>query len=172
MLCEKCYKKEAVIRFTQIVGDEKSTLNLCQECAETHGLENPILDLSKVFGKLIVNILSDLLKKQAEEEPPKESVDGRCDYCGMTLQEFHQHGRLGCAHCYDAFHEELKVILRRLHGTNRHIQPDGKPSADVRTDSMSGLKKKLHHAIQREEYEKAAELRDRIRNLQHAAGTC
>ena len=163
MLCEKCKNKEAVIRFTQIINDEKSTVNLCQECAEVHGIENPVMDLSKVFGKLIVNILSDLIKNH-DSEPIQKKDSLVCSNCGLTYEEFKRKGLLGCENCYSDFYDELKVLLRRLHGNNQHITYTKEKQGSVQ---KARLKTRLKMAIKKEDYEQAAELRDQIDAMNH-----
>ena len=167
MLCEKCHKREANVKFTQVIGKEKKTLNLCKVCAEKQGLNNPLMDISKVFGKIIVAILSEhhLTSKTSKDkrEVGKEIV---CNNCGLRWEDFKASGRLGCAQCYDTYMEELKTLLRRLHGNNRHIGKNSPPDSVEKKKSLTLLKKKLKKAVEREEYELAAELRDHIRELE------
>lgn len=169
MLCEKCHKREVMVKFTQIIGSEKKTVNLCKECAEEQGLNNPLLDISKVFGKIIVAILSDHLASKSTQGAA--STDGKvCDVCGLSWAEFEKTGRLGCPHCYNTHLDNLKNLLRRLHGNNRHIGKPGR-KAEEKQESLDSLKKKLERAIETEDYETAAELRDSIRLIQHKQGT-
>lgn len=158
-----------MVKFTQVIGSEKKTVNLCKQCAEEQGLNNPLLDISKVFGKIIVAILSDhLTTKSAQETAATDS--NVCDVCGLSWGDFEKTGRLGCPRCYEVHKENLNYLLRRLHGNNRHI---GKPSRQVddKQESLDSLKKKLEKAIKTEDYETAAELRDSIRLIQHKQGT-
>jgi len=163
MLCEKCHQKEAVVKFTQIVGDQKKALNLCRVCMENQGLSSPLADLSKIFGKLIIGILSEHLASKAETAIPLGKDVASCPQCGTTWMDFEKSGHLGCPGCYVSFIEPLKVLLRRLHGSNRHI---GSPRTDEKTkpdETVEVLEKELARAVAREDYETAATLRDRIR---------
>lgn len=165
MLCEKCHQREALVKFTQFIGDEKKALNLCKACAEEQGLSNPLIDISKVFGKLVIAILSEHLSSKTDQLVSKEEDKRVCSGCGLSWMDFKTTGRLGCPQCYDTYNEDMKKLLRRLHGSNRHI---GKPllkTTGNNKESIRSLKKKLQKAIEKEEYELAAELRDRIRNL-------
>jgi protein arginine kinase activator len=169
MLCEKCHKREVVVKFTQVIGSEKKTVNLCKQCAEEQGLNNPLLDISKVFGKIIVAILSDHLASKSTQET--DTTDSNvCDVCGLSWADFEKTGRLGCPRCYDVHIDHLNHLLRRLHGNNRHI---GKSSrrVDDKQESLDALKKRLDKAIKTEDYETAAELRDSIRLIEHGQGT-
>ena len=77
-------------------------------------------------------------------------------------------GRLGCSECYDAFKKQLAPLLRRIHGADRHVGKVplmiGKTVKDTR--SLQDLKMKTERAIQTEEFEQAAKLRDKIRDLE------
>ena len=171
MLCEDCHKREALVKFTQVMGSEKKTVNLCKNCAEKKGLNNPLVDISKVFGKIIVTILSEHLAAKTEQIETQGEDQKTCSVCGLTWAEFEKVGRLGCPDCYNTFTDRLNTLLRRLHGNNQHIgrsevEPEVQNSATIES-----LQKKLQSAIENEEYESAAELRDRIRALQHNVGT-
>ncbi len=168
MLCELCHQKEAVVKYTEAVGENKTTLNLCRACAEEKGLSNPWIDLSKVFGKLIVTLLGEhlILKLDAEKKDKKEEGTV-CPVCGLSWSTFQKTRKLGCAACYDAHKAALMVLLRRLHGTNKHIGGSGKTAAKTTpSPSVPVLKRRLKEAVQKEEFELAAELRDRIREAE------
>jgi len=172
MLCEKCHKREAVVKFTQVIGNEKKTLNLCKECSEEQGLSNPLLDISKVFGKIIIAILSEHLVLKADKKLSEEDKQQMCGSCGLSWADFKTTGRLGCSQCYNAFMENMKVLLRRLHGTNRHIGKKLETDVEKKRESLVALERRLRQAVEKEEYELAAELRDRIRELyQEKQGT-
>jgi protein arginine kinase activator len=87
----------------------------------------------------------------------------------MTLRDFRSTGRLGCAHCYSAFEASLRELLRRVHGNSRHegrrYEP---PRAELmeRATTLGELKERLRHAIESEQFELAADLRDRIRVME------
>ncbi len=168
MLCDKCYQREAVVKFTQVIGNEKNTLNLCKSCAEQQGLNNPLVDISKVFGKIIIAILGEHLTSQTSESV-KETEDGVvCGHCGLSWSDFKRTGRLGCPQCYDTYMDNLKTLLRRLHGSNKHIGKKIQKETEEVKESLDTLKRKLKRAIKNEEYETAAEIRDRIREWSRA----
>lgn len=162
MLCQNCHKEEAVVKFTQVINNQKKEINLCKNCAELKGFHNPLVNISKVFEGLLLEIFGKALPEQTTTKD--SSV--KCPQCGMTMADFKKRRLLGCDRCYDTFHEELKVMLRRIHGSNVHI---GKHPLQVRPRrrvcSLAKLQRELSLAIQREEYEKAAELRDLIKEI-------
>lgn len=97
-------------------------------------------------------------------------IDVFCPQCGLSAVEFNRSGRLGCGECYRAFGADLAIVLRRLHGGGRHIGKIPAPNAvqlEARTALLT-LRRQLKQAVEREEFEKAAELRDRITLIEKA----
>ena len=168
MLCDRCGEHEAVIHLTEIVDNKMGTSHLCEGCAADKGIESeaPIGNLP----------LTDFLAQMSEGEAARAQESAGpapCDYCGLTLDDFKKAGRLGCSHCYVAFDEHLRGLFRRLHGGTQHVgkvylPPD--PTAAERTEQLTRLRRKLDTAIAREEFERAAQLRDQIHELEGAAG--
>jgi len=149
-----------------VIGNKKTTLNLCKVCAEKEGLTDPMLDISKVFGKLIIAILSEHLMSELDHHVDKGEKERVCNGCDLSWADFMKTGRLGCPQCYDTFLGELKVLTRRIHGSNKHIGNRLPVQLGQKKESVTSLKKKLQNAVKKEEYELAAELRDRIREIE------
>ena len=160
-----------MVKFTQVIGSEKKAINLCNDCAQKQGFSNPLVDISKVFGKIIVAILSEHLATKQMRVKGQVADQHACSECGLTWADFEKTGRLGCPQCYDEHMDNLKTLLRRLHGNNRHIGRSSKKDVKDKKESIDSLEKRLQHAITKEEYEMAAELRDRIRELRRMDGT-
>ncbi len=174
MLCEHCHKKKAVISITQVTEKDKKALNLCTECAQEIGTGNSLFDMSKVFGKLIVGILSEYLKSQEKSKSNIREQYKRCSHCNLSWQKFEDESMLGCPECYDVFHDELKILLRRLHGNNQHIgknMPGYLKTSVTMASDLAVLQKKLDHAVQAENYEQAALFRDQIKELKESTST-
>ena len=160
MLCDHCGENEAVIHLTQIVDNQMGTFHLCEGCAADKGLEPE--PGSANFP------LTDFLAQMSQGERP-QAADTRCEYCGLTLKDFKKTGRLGCSHCYVTFDTHLRGLLRRLHGGTQHVgkvylPPD--PSAAARGERIARLRRKLDHAVASEDFERAAQIRDKIRELE------
>lgn len=162
MECQNCGDEEAVIHLTQIVDNEMKTLHLCEQCAAEKGLETSTIPQN--FP------LTDFLAKMGPEErtPSEERASQPCSFCGLTFTEFKETGRLGCPHCWSAFEGHLRGLLRRIHGGSQHLgkvylSPD--PSISEREKRLEALRRKLQRAVDLEDFERAAELRDEI----HAA---
>lgn len=160
MMCDVCGKNEATVHLTEIVNDKVTKLHLQEECAKEKGAE-----MEEHFG--LSDLLAGLADLGATAEP--SIVDSiKCPTCGFTYQDFKKVGRLGCGHCYDAFKKQLAPLLKRIHGADRHVGKIpvtiGKTIKDTRT--LQELKIQMEKAIQTEEFEEAARLRDKIRDLE------
>ncbi len=149
----------AEIRLTHVVDNESKTLYLCQDCAQAKGVApepsaSPV-DVSDFLAGLDESDASDVA----------QVFGGPCESCGMTFEEFRRSGRLGCAHCYSAYRAGLHGLLHRIHGATEHV---GKVhlATDREVDAIDRrvetLRSRLERAVEREDFERAAEIRDRI----------
>lgn len=167
MLCDKCGKREASI-FIRREGAGESAL--CDICAREQGI-------SAEDGRLHIS-LEDLFS------PPKDS-SGRpgyrttCAVCGTRLEEVRKTGRIGCPECFASFRTELLSYLKRrgrggaYHGSVPRrfaaVRPRSAGASNVAESSeLKDLEAKLKEALESEEYEKAALIRDRIRETGRA----
>jgi protein arginine kinase activator len=164
MVCDNCGSTEAVVHLTQIVNNEMSTYHLCEKCAAEKGLEAAPEPASVP--------LTDFLAQMGHDQVDDVSSGGeRCSFCGLTFKQFREVGRLGCPHCYETFAPSLRRLLRRVHGGTQHVgkvylPPD--PSASEMEKRLEGLRRRLHRAIESEDFERAAEIRDQIRDMEPA----
>lgn len=154
-----------MIVFTQIVDNEKTVLRLCKECAEKRGLQTSIPSSDFPIG--------DLLAGMAEESGSVETDEMKkrsCAQCGLTYSDFRKNGKLGCNACYDTFAEELKSLLRKIHGSNQHLGkiPDFEKEDVERKKELRKLRDKMKKAIKAEDFETAAALRDKIHEMEKA----
>jgi len=162
-VCDSCGSEDASVRLTQIENDAMSTFHLCETCAAEKGLE-PAPE-SAGFP------LTDFLAQMGDEPSSKDAPDTQCSFCGLTFAVFRETGRLGCPHCYETFETHLRRLLRRIHGGTQHVgkvylPPD--PTASEMEKRLEGLRRKLHRAVDSEDFERAAELRDQIRSVEPA----
>jgi protein arginine kinase activator len=101
--------------------------------------------------------------------PAGVTPPGACPSCGATLSDFRESGRLGCAACYRTFEPSLRDLLRRLHGSSRHLgeryAPPGGAAEEAEVVTVSQLRNRLRLAVETENFELAAELRDQLRTL-------
>jgi protein arginine kinase activator len=169
MLCEICKKRPGAVSYTQVINNKKTQLSVCMKCAEEKGITNPLAGLPEVFGKIVANILGEELLT-ATEEITKKSGSIRCPKCNISLAKFEKTGLLGCDECYQTFEKELSVLLRRIHGSSKHIGSRPRPRRVVSNERDLGkLRAELALAIGKEKFERAAELRDLIRDAEREA---
>lgn len=160
-ICEVCKKQIATIHITDIHNNVKKELHMCEGCAEAKGVS--------VKQSLSVPQIMASLGKGAAKTKVKRERNLTCDQCGMTWREFRTRGRLGCAHDYTAFATHLKPMLGEIHGgaekhRGKSLRVD--PAArDVRRE-IAECQRQLREAVEREAYEEAAVLRDRLARLQ------
>ncbi len=165
MVCQRCHKREANVHYTQIVNGSKVELYLCRQCAD----ENSKLAFSPQLslGNLLWGFpgFGENTGFAEFEQPPVS----RCNICGISFDDFRKTGKVGCANCYRVFRENMSPILRRLHGNTDHTGkiPVKLSDAIKNTNQIEKLKAELSSAIESEQYEKAAELRDKIRSLEN-----
>jgi protein arginine kinase activator len=173
MKCEACDKKQATVHLTEIVNKKKQELHLCEDCAREKGVSVKAAFLGGEPGKepqLPAVALSAMIEKaQPGALQRVEDLSGiSCPVCGLTFAEFRASGRLGCANDYMAFKRGLVPLLEKIHANVEH---KGKVPAHVgermeRQKKVTDLRQKLNQAIQKEEYEKAALLRDEIYKIE------
>jgi protein arginine kinase activator len=157
MLCDNCGSEPAKIHYKEIKDNQVTEFHLCESCAVEKGIQVP----HKKQSFSISNILTGMTEEGGTES-------GTCGACGLTYEEFRDGGRLGCSTCYETFREQIKPLLRRIHGSNVHMGKSPRSSQGVfeKRREIEGMKVALNHAIECEDFEKAAELRDRIKDLE------
>lgn len=158
--CDNCGLNDSVIQLTQVEGDDTRVLHLCEPCAVERGVD---LGSQKGHGPL-VDFLAQI--GQGVGEGP---TGGRCPSCGMTAAQLRQSGRLGCGACYAHFDEHLRGLLRRLHGATKHVGKIVLPqdaSRDAVAARINSLRRSLVRAVEAEDFEFAASIRDQLRELE------
>jgi protein arginine kinase activator len=165
MSCDQCREREAVIHLTQIVNEQVTTLHLCERCAAEKGVESP--------GGVAKTPLGTFLAAMGKGYPEQTSTATRpgdnCVRCGGTLQDFRESGRLGCPECYRSFEAPLRDLLRRLHGSTHHMGERYAERGQAPPENgaqAADLREQLRLAVETENFELAAELRDRLRVME------
>lgn len=160
MLCQNCGRNDATTHIKRIVDGESTELHLCSSCAQHLGY----VGLFGGFGGGIGSLLSRFFPEAAL---PSGTEGERCPGCGASFEEIVRTGTMGCAECYDTFYDRLKPSLSRIHGRATHVGKTG-ASTDARTERRAELRRleeERNEAVLSEDYERAAVLRDRIREL-------
>lgn len=164
MYCEECNSKPATVHLAQVVNGKKVETHLCETCAAKKGMF--ILDLSKQFS--IPNLLGSIFGAFPMQGMQSLTSAPSCPNCGMTPAGLRDTGKLGCSQCYQVFDQELEPTLRRIHGNNEHLGkiPSRSGGKVLLNRKITQLKNQLQEAVAKEEYEKAAEIRDSIKELE------
>ncbi len=161
MLCDNCKERDAVVNLTTIENNAVRQLHLCEQCAAERGVETTVATQKHPLG--------DFLAQVQQQSVPASADAGKCGFCGLTMKDFRATGRLGCARCYGTFEASMRELLRRVHGNPRHIGRAYKaPKDDVleKASVLGELREKLRRAVEQEQFEVAAQLRDRIKVLE------
>ena len=172
MMCDECHEKPATVHITKIANGEKTQLHFCEECAKNKhivfstGLNAFGLDDDSEFS--IGKLLSSLFQSPGMDLKPNTG-DQKCSRCGLTFSGFTQMGRFGCSQCYDTFKDQMDPMLRRIHGKTYHVgKVPRRSGGEIRIkNEINRLKRELQEAVNAEEYERAAVIRDQIKEMEN-----
>jgi protein arginine kinase activator len=158
--CVKC-QKPAYIHLSEIANGKKVEKHLCEDCASAEGI-------TVKANVPISQLLEDFILQGSSGE---DATKLACDVCGMTFGEFRQKGLLGCPHDYDAFERGLLPLLQRAQeGATQHVGkvPHQAGDAQKKQNAILRLRGQLRGAVSSEDYERAAALRDQIKQLENS----
>ncbi|NMP37064.1 MAG: hypothetical protein GX051_02910 [Clostridiales bacterium] len=162
MLCQNCKKNEANTHFKRIINGSTSEIHLCAECAEALGYANAFSGFGLGLGDLFGNLLG------YSAMPAHAGATLRCPMCGNSFDDIAKSGKLGCAECYETFYDKLLPSLQRIHGKTKH---EGK-QANSGTQQVNSpdvadiLKEKLSKAVEEQNFEEAARIRDELKKIE------
>ncbi len=166
MVCQNCGKAQATTHIKRVVNGDTTEHHLCASCAGDLGYTDMFsgfapLSLSDFFGDL----LGDIGKKSLAANVL------RCPKCGNSFNDIVRDSQVGCAECYRVFFEKLAPSLERIHGRAVHSGKKIDVVREERTEPtveerIEQLRKKLSAAVETQEFELAAKLRDEIKALE------
>lgn len=168
MKCQRC-EKQATFHITEIAKPEVIEVHLCEECARAYLAAENEGDGGGEASPMAVE--QTKIGQTAEELARLDQKT--CPVCGITFYEFRQQGRLGCPHDYVCFEAELEPLLLNIHDGTRHKgkRPRrGLQNTDRQTDLIR-LRREMKESVEMEDYERARELRDQIRNIENEKKT-
>lgn len=168
MLCQKCKAKEANTHVKSVVNGEYEEYMLCSDCAKEMGYTNLWSDVNSDFNSILGSFFSNAL--------PARSETTRCPMCGSTYHDIAKSGQVGCANCYDLFLSELMPSIRRIHGNTTHCgkkplisKKENKTTIkSEKSNAIDDLKQQLNDAVSEQNFELAAELRDKIKEMEES----
>jgi len=160
MQCQICNENEATIHLTEISDGVRSEMHLCERCATEQGVA--------VKSNIPLNeLLSSLLAVQPSDDELADPSSHRlvCPNCGFTLEQFRKEGTLGCPEDYQVFEKVLLPLIEKAHdgGTTHCGKVPSRTPRDARGQmELVNLRQQLEAAVRSEDYELAAQLRDKI----------
>jgi len=164
MQCQVCQKREATIHLTEITDGVRSEMHLCEHCAQEEGIA--------IKSQLSINeLLSSLLATQPSDDELFGDTEQQlsCPHCGFTLEQFTKKAVLGCPYDYEVFEKSLLPLIKKAHdGQTVHCGkvPSKMPKDTKKQVKLTALRQQLEVAVQSEDYELAAKLRDKITQLE------
>lgn len=168
MKCQKCNKNEANTHVKRVINGEFEEYHLCSECAKEMGYGNAFSGFASSFA----DDFNSLFGSFFENALPARTQATRCETCGTTYNDIARTGMVGCADCYEIFADRLLPTIRRVHGNTTHcgknspsyrkVEAEEKPEVKEESE-LDKLKAELDEAVKNQEFEKAAELRDKIK---------
>jgi protein arginine kinase activator len=164
MLCQVCNKKTATIHLTEITDGVRTEMHLCEHCA----IEQGIAAKTQIS---INELLSSLLASQPSDDElfGSSELEAKCPYCGLTLEQFRRQGVLGCPRDYEVFEKALATLIEKAqNGATGHCGkvPAKAPQQTRKQMQLANLRQQLDAAVRSEDYERAAELRDKINQIE------
>jgi protein arginine kinase activator len=168
MLCQHCKQNEATTHIRRVINGAAEEYHLCAACAKEAGLGAQFAapEFGFHLSDLFSGFLGSSLRGQGSPSP------ARCELGGSSLHEIIQSSRVGCARCYETFAGQLRPTLQRIHGgALRHTgkTPGADPAEAARRQLQTRIERlrgEIAGAVQAEDYERAAGLRDEIRKLE------
>lgn len=140
MKCDLCGAEGANYKYYEVYSDNVREINICEDCARKKGVD---------------------VKSREDSQVSKNKI---CPTCGLKFSEYRDYKQLGCVDCYKAFYENIQ---RYLKDTQLDIIHKGKePVKNTKVLSVkkeiSEMKRKLEVFVEKEKFEEAVELRDKI----------
>lgn len=165
MVCQECKQRQASVHLTKIINDHKTEVHLCEECARKN---DDFLNITPFSVNDLIASFMEMGKTHPAFEKPQAS---KCAVCGMDYNQFRKIGRLGCQECYKYFDNELNPVLRKIQGRTEHTGKVPKRSGIgiLIKKQINELKAELKKAIETEEFERAAKLRDQLKEMEQSA---
>lgn len=167
MICERCKKNTATVFYEESINGQKRSYSLCSECAtEINGNDSALGGFPFYgFGGIHDEIFAGLFGNAVI--PAKKSKT--CPFCSATFADLQKNGKTGCPKCYETFSDELKSTISSIHGNVRHTgrAPAKFKKSREKEDKLKELRAKLKEAIDDENFELAASLRDEIKTIEN-----
>jgi protein arginine kinase activator len=158
---ENC-ENEATVHLTEIRDGKKHEMHLCERCASEKGLPGKS---HFSISELLAGIAS---QTQSTPQKSRKSKEAACPTCSTTIPQFQASGRFGCPDCYTTFKDDVQGLVEKIHDSSQHLGkiPKRLPVEASSQKDIQQLQNALKQAIRKEDYEKAASIRDQLRKLE------
>lgn len=166
MLCEKCKKNEAKINLVKVVNGEKQQIWLCEQCAKNISSIPFLKPIGEGAGFPFQEMINGLIS--SVEDIAKKEEKLVCNKCGMTAEEIKKTSSVGCQECYRTFRNIINDKIKDSQAGAKHVGriPTVGGKELLQRNRLKKLKQQLQVLIQEEEYEKAALVRDEIKEIE------
>ena len=166
MLCQNCKKNEATTHIKRVINGEATQSHLCISCAQSLGMGNFFDDFTLNMPSIFSGFFDDTVFALSDARLE------RCEKCGSSFDDIIKSGRVGCAQCYEKFYSKLLPSIQRIHGKAVHsgkvpertAEPIKSKEPTVQ-EKIATLEEQMKKAIDEQNFEQAAVLRDEIKKL-------
>ena len=158
MKCQKCGKHDATMHITEIINGIKNETYLCKYCGDEYNQNSAF---HSIFKNNADSFFDDFWKSPASLNQPGIKA---CPNCKITIKDIQSLGRLGCSECYSTFRDFLIQSFKNIHGSYTYAGKS--PKRSIKFDKIEQLKQELNHAVENQDFERAAELRDEIKGME------
>ena len=150
--CQECQSRPATVHVLDVLAEGgPKQQHLCPQCHDGQ-------EAAAAFPALYQKVMADKAGRTGFQ---------RCPECGITLRDFRQKGRLGCPRDYEVFGDHVRALLEKVHGATKHVgRGPGESGYEQARRELGALRERLGHAVDAEDYEEAARLRDRIGSIE------
>ncbi len=167
MLCDECNLNEASYTVSLMMEGQITTRHLCPECMARVNTHMNAQTVKTLLSSIMAAITGERVASAQEEEEEDDLNSPACPRCGMKFSQYKRSGKLGCPACYEAFREQLRPMLLKIHGRVQHAgrRPLCTEAAQRSRTRQEELSREMALAVSLEDFETAARLRDQIRAL-------
>ncbi len=170
MKCQRC-DKPATFHITELTGGKPQELHLCEDHARQY--LNQAGNEPATGGSMAAVLAQQMAQQMAVGQTAEELAEldrQACPVCGITFFDFRSNGRLGCPHDYICFEKQLQPLILNIHGEAEHTgkTPRHSPEGSQRRTEMIRFRREMQDAIKEEDYERASQLRDKIRQIEES----
>ena len=168
MLCERCHAHPATVHMVQVVNGHRKEEHLCSECAEKehvfqkeqsffgHGFFDSPLD-HFFGGSMLGHLLEDPFGTRTLEDR------GGGQFIEVSPEKLPEN-----EDGYNRFKESIRPSCQKGKNEIPVNEPKAKEKADAPAESeeLQALRRELKSCVDREDFERACEVRDKIKAIE------